>query len=83
MKDADYRKMIGQRGETMAAKFFEKKGYEILERNFHAQGGEIDLIVYDHQNHEFVFVEVKTRTNDAFGDGKPNFHLKKLKNSLY
>ncbi len=60
-----FKKLLGQEGEDRAAKFLIEQGYRILERNYRTKSGEIDLIAL-HQN-EVVFVEVKTRTNDAFG----------------
>jgi putative endonuclease len=59
------RKLIGQEGEDRAARFLSKQGYKILERNYRTRSGEIDLIAL-HQG-EVVFVEVKTRTSNAFG----------------
>ncbi len=59
------RKMLGQKGEDRAAKHLEKLGYKILERNYRTRAGEIDLIAL-HRG-EVVFVEVKTRTNNAYG----------------
>ncbi len=59
------RKMLGKAGEDRAARFLAKQGYKILERNYRVPSGEIDLIAL-HQG-EVVFVEVKTRTSDAFG----------------
>ena len=59
------RKMLGKAGEDRAARFLAKQGYKILERNYRVPSGEIDLIAL-HKG-EVVFVEVKTRTNDAFG----------------
>ena len=58
-------KLLGREGEDRAAQFLMKKGYRILDRNYRTRNGEIDLIAL----HEgtVVFVEVKTRTNDAFG----------------
>ena len=41
--------------------------YEILERNWRRREGEVDLIV--RRRRTVVFVEVKTRTSDAFGTG--------------
>ena len=49
---------LGQTGEKLAARFLEKKGWKILERNFRTRRGEIDLIAEDGQF--LVFVEVKT-----------------------
>ncbi len=43
-----------------------KQGYSLITRNFLVRRGEIDLIMKD-TNDELVFVEVKTRKNNAFG----------------
>ncbi len=59
------RKKLGQAGEDRAARHLEKQGYRILERNYRASYGEIDLIAM-HRG-ELVFVEVKTRRSGAFG----------------
>lgn len=53
------------RGEALAAKQMEKMGYEILERNFHALKGEIDIIAK--KDSYIVFTEVKYRKNEAMG----------------
>src|SRR3989338_7417634 len=37
---------IGQWGEELAAKFLEKKGYQIIERNFRRKWGEIDIVAF-------------------------------------
>ncbi len=57
MSDA---KDIGNKGENIAANFLLKKGYEILNRNWHYGKFEIDIIAKD--NDTLVFVEVKTRS---------------------
>jgi putative endonuclease len=59
------KKILGREGEDRAARHLAKEGYRILERNFSAAGGEIDLIALDRDT--VVFVEVKTRSSDAFG----------------
>jgi putative endonuclease len=59
------KKLLGKTGEDRAAKFLPSHGYRILERNYRTPHGEIDLIAL-HQG-TIVFVEVKTRTSDAFG----------------
>ena len=51
--------------------------YEIIKRNFRCKQGEIDIIAYDNKNREYVFVEVKTRTN--FEYGKPVDSVNKMK----
>ncbi len=59
------KKILGKKGEDRAARFLNKKGYKILERNYRTPSGELDLIAL-HQG-AVVFIEVKTRTSDAFG----------------
>jgi putative endonuclease len=58
-------KLLGRTGEDRAARFLVSQGYRILERNYSTRSGEIDLICL-HQG-TVVFIEVKTRSNDAFG----------------
>lgn len=58
--------LTGKKGEDIATKFLEKKGYKIIERNWHySKNAEIDIIA-EFKN-EIVFIEVKTRTNMNFG----------------
>lgn len=69
----------GKLGEDLACKYLETKGYKIIERNFEARQGEIDIIAIDKK--EIVFIEVKTRTNISYGkpaeavDNKKQKHL--------
>lgn len=49
----------GQIGEEFTVKYLKKKGYKILETNFHSRFGEIDIIA--RKNKYIAFVEVKTR----------------------
>ena len=49
--------------EQIAASFFERKGYVILEKNYRRQTGEIDLIAEDHG--VLVFTEVKYRAGKS------------------
>jgi putative endonuclease len=50
----------GRRGERLAEEYFLALGARLLERNFHVQYAEIDLI-FEHAG-ELVAVEVKTRS---------------------
>jgi len=54
-------KILGDKGEKIAAKYLRQHGYKLLERNYRNKSGEIDIIAKDKEH--MVFVEVKTRTN--------------------
>lgn len=56
---------LGKLGEDLATQYLENKGYEIVERNFSCQQGEIDIIAKEEI--EIVFVEVKTRKCLMYG----------------
>lgn len=58
------KRIIGDFGEEIALKYLEKKGYQILDRNFLKPYGEIDIIAI--KDDILTFVEVKTRKNDEF-----------------
>lgn len=66
---------IGKRGELLAVDFLKRNGYKILENNFRCRYGEIDIIAMEGK--AFAFVEVKTKTNDAFGPPKTAVDLRK------
>ena len=56
----------GNKGETLAAEFLLKKGFEILAKNYRHHRAEIDLIA--RRDDWVLFVEVKTRSSDEFGE---------------
>ncbi|MFY0607894.1 MAG: YraN family protein [Cyclobacteriaceae bacterium] len=60
-------KTKGKYGEDLAVSFLEKKGFEIVERNYRHARGEIDLIGIL-ENKLLVFFEVKLRKGIAFGE---------------
>ena len=59
-------KTTGNKGERLASEFLQVKGYKILARNFYNKWGEVDIIARDRE--VVVFVEVKTKTTDQYGD---------------
>ena len=58
-------KNLGNAGENFAARYLERHGYKILEKNFRVRSAEIDIIAQI--DDVIVFVEVKTRSNIRHG----------------
>jgi putative endonuclease len=58
-------KRLGRDGEDAAVRYLESLGYTILQRNFRAPGGEIDIVASERGT--IVFVEVKARRSHAYG----------------
>ena len=59
-------KLLGNRGERLAARYLRRQGFKILTRQYSNRWGEIDLIALDGDC--LVFVEVKTRRSNEAGD---------------
>ncbi len=57
--------VLGKKGEEIAVKYLQKKGYRIVERGYRRFRGELDIIALDRAI--LVFVEVKTRAGTEFG----------------
>lgn len=57
---------IGNHAEDLALQYIQQQGLKVVERNFRCRRGEIDLIMLD--NTTLVFVEVRYRKSDKFGD---------------
>ena len=55
----------GLEGETIAEQYLLQHGYEIIERNYHSQQGEIDLVA--REGGFLVFIEVKNYSFRSFG----------------
>ena len=67
--------ILGERGEKNAVSFLKKQGYEIIVTNWREKKFEIDIIAKD--NEEYVFVEVKTRSTNFFGEPEEAVTIKK------
>lgn len=55
----------GRVGEEAAKRFLQREGLKFLAANFRSKRGEIDLVFHDGEF--LVFVEVKTRSSEAWG----------------
>ncbi len=66
---------VGVEGERQAACFLKKQGYKIVTQNFRVPGGEVDIIARDGRT--LVFVEVKARHGNRFGEPHWAVDLKK------
>ena len=60
------RQEFGLYGEQLACDELERRGYRVLQRRYRTRGGELDIIAKDGEY--LVFVEVKARRDDTFGD---------------
>ena len=58
----------GNKGEAAAAEMLAKKGYEIVKRNYGNKWGEVDIIARFKDGDVIVFVEVKTKTGQKYGE---------------
>jgi putative endonuclease len=56
----------GRRAERRAVLWYRLRGYRILGRNVWAGGNELDVVA--RRGRQLVFVEVKEKTGDRFGD---------------
>lgn len=56
---------LGKKGEDIAVKYLEERGFKILERNWRFHHKEVDIIAIE--NSFLVIVEVKTRSTADFG----------------
>ncbi|MBR7099880.1 MAG: YraN family protein [Clostridia bacterium] len=72
-----YKKLLGAAGETQAVKYLQKQGCKIIKRNYTTPLGEADIVMQE--GGDTVFVEVKTRTNDAFSTPGSAVDYKKQK----
>ena len=67
----------GKRGEDIAVAYLKNRGYRIIERNYKCLFGEIDIVAKDGDT--VVFVEVKSRKSEKFGDPQAAVGLEKQK----
>ena len=73
MLNHSQRRADGLSAERLAEKFLRDKGFRFITANFLTRVGEIDLIMQDGPT--LVFIEVKRRRNDAYGERERQFQL--------
>ncbi len=59
------KRALGDKAEHIAIDYLKKKNFDVLEKNYSAKCGEIDIIA--RKDDYIVFVEVKSRKNTDFG----------------
>jgi len=57
----------GRRGEDLAHRFLQRRGFKIVARNYRLSAGDAEADVIGWQGDELVFVEVKTRHSGEYG----------------
>ena len=72
---------LGKKGEEIAVKFLNSKGFKIIETNFRIRGGEIDIVAIDQDT--LVYIEVKTRTSNEFGYPEESITFRKIKHLVH
>lgn len=76
----NHRQRLGKWGEEAAAAYLTGNGFEILAENLRTPYGEIDLLA--RKDSVLVFVEVKTRSNRAYGEPEAAITEKKKAHML-
>ena len=70
---------LGKWGEELAAKYLEQKGYVIRDRDWRQGKLDLDIVAVADDGETVVFVEVKARKTNAFGQPEQAVDVKKIK----
>jgi putative endonuclease len=73
------RQILGERGERIAERWLQDRGWKILERRFRSGHRDLDLIIGRNgaEGRLVAFVEVKTRASGAYGGPLAAVHWRK------
>ncbi|HSW94192.1 MAG TPA: YraN family protein [Gammaproteobacteria bacterium] len=74
------KKALGDIAEQRALAFLQARGLTLITRNYRVMCGEIDLIMRDEK--EIVFVEVRSRAPNHYGDAIDSINRNKQKKIL-
>lgn len=72
--------LLGSKGEMLAMRYLQEQGYAIRELNWRSGHKELDIVAQERD--VLVFVEVKTRTTDYYGDAADAVTPAKMKNLI-
>lgn len=68
---------LGKEGEEEAVAFLIEHGYQIRDRNWHCGRKELDIVA--ECQGELIIIEVKTRSNDLFGNPEEAVNTQKIR----
>ncbi|MTD33255.1 YraN family protein [Paludibacterium denitrificans] len=71
----------GQLAEDRALLFLQQQGLQLVERNWHCRGGELDLVMRD--GGSWIFVEVRHRADNRFGGAAESITPAKQKKLMH
>ena len=71
------KRVVGDFFENLACSYIKEQGGKIIQRNYRALRGEIDIIAKDGKY--LCFIEVKYRTNDRYGEPEAAVDIRKQK----
>jgi putative endonuclease len=80
MAEKKNRRQFGKWGEEIAKTYLVERGFEVISQNFFTEYGEIDLVA--RRQDRIHFVEVKTRSNQRFGNPEDSITAKKLSHMI-
>ena len=58
--------ILGRKGERIACRRLLREGFDILVRRWRGRRGELDIVAFE--GDLIVFIEVKTRSSEKFGE---------------
>lgn len=73
---------LGHLGEQYAVQHLQSIDYQIIETDWQYNHKDIDIIAFDPEDLTLVFVEVKTRSSDTFGEPLEAITQRKMQNLI-
>jgi putative endonuclease len=71
---------LGRRGEALAADELARRGFEIVERNWHCHIGEVDIVA--RRDEVWTLFEVRTRRGRTFGTPEESLTRAKMERMI-